>query len=193
MKISGAWGLCLYLPERLSRSAGVRRVTVEPSLLQQKYGNMTNGRMFLLYFMVTKFVSYFQRMPPKILSNLDGMYWMPLKQTRIWKTCGAALTPRCLLGYSWISLLVLICSWQDFVTQVSIRMDAVLLSISTFVLLEGISFSNWNGPFSAAKLLLLASFEPPKALVHYIVSLFWGLSERKRRKWEVRISLVFRA
>lgn len=57
---------CAYICRRGCHDhAGARRVTVEPSLLQQKYGNVTNGRMFLLYFMVTKFVSYFQRMPPQ--------------------------------------------------------------------------------------------------------------------------------
>ena len=96
----------------------------------------------------------------------------------------------CLLGCWWIIIDRDLIQIGEFITGVSIKTDALVLSVSSLILPESISFSNWNGPFSAAK-LSLACFESPKALVCYIVSLFWELDERKRRKWKVWIWLFF--
>lgn len=99
------------------------------------------------------------------------------------------LTPHCLLGCWWIISLVLIWSGLgNLLHEYPSTWMQFLLSISTFILLESLPFSNWNGPFSSNK-LSLASFEPPKALVGYIVSWFGELNERKRRKWKLWISV----
>lgn len=151
-------------------------------------------------------MSYFQRMPKKqdslhqvlpkkikIKINWNGLcIECHLKQARIQKTCGVtfklALTP------CWVSLELLMnyligldsILIGGFITWISIKTDAVLLSRSTFILWESISFNSWNGPLSLA----LASFEPRKALVCYIASVFCELDERKRWKWKVWISLL---
>lgn len=68
----------------------------------------------------------------------------------------------------------------EFVTHVSIKVDVILLSISSFILLERISFGNWNGSFSSAKLsLYLLNLQR-----HWCVILFYCLGNWMRGREE---------
>lgn len=60
-------------------------------------------------------------------------------------------------------------------------MDAVLFSVSSFILLENIFLWQLKWTFSWAK-LSWASFEPPKALVCYRIILFGEFDEKRRKK-----------
>lgn len=198
-------GLCLYLQERLPRPCyslpckGRAFITAIKNM-----ETLENGRM-RLYSLVQGYKilcriskgcqknrTAFTKHSQKKKKNWNGLcIECHLKQTRIYKTCG--ITFKLPLTPCWVSLgllmnyligldLILI---GEFITWISIKTDAVLLSRSIFILWESISFSSWNGPLSLA----LASFEPRKALACYIASVFYELDERKRWKWSVNFTI----